>query len=308
MILKTVLKKDIKGLTDLDPFSIIKYLDLPGRFCIAAFIDEEDEEPCGIMILSDNGKDLTIEWLCVKEELRGRGIGENLLAGAYRIAAAKGYEKIGAAMPKFAERTDYCPEEEAFLNARYFEEYEDESEWHLKLLSILKKNTVRGILEKCRESDEYFTFSQIPARRRMTVLESLDSEPKTAALYKLSANPERVDGISSVCVINGKLTGAAVFEEKEGNLYLTALYGPVKKQIPFLFAKALDAAGEQYPGDEVHIIIRSGDYEEELTGILGKPVPTGVRYAQTGSFFEEEEIPVDEPDFYEAFGDSLELL
>lgn len=98
MELVRVKESQSKYFAAVAPREVLGLLSLPGCIAVGAV---DDIRGVGIIVLSASGKkDLTIEWLYVDEDFRGKGYGGALMEKAFEIGKANSFEKINARLFK----------------------------------------------------------------------------------------------------------------------------------------------------------------------------------------------------------------
>ena len=285
-------------------------LSLPGYYCIGAFLEDagDDAEPLGIIIYSDTGKELIIEWLFVSPEYRGRGIGEKLLSGIYLLSGEKNYKEIGALLTETPSVSEALPVMEGYLKDRYFErEVPISGQWHGKLKAAAKSKALKEKKGKNPAGVTIGTASELTTQQKRGLLKMLSQKDRVAWMNpgKGEGEEKSIDDVSILCYKDKEILGAAIFASKGEDLFLTGFYAEGEDRVSFVLYEALSKAFEKYPEAVLHIALRDQTYEEKFTALLGPPEKSRMLMAETEMFFADQEYDAEVPDFLESLSESI---
>lgn len=280
--------EDIELFLDMDPFRMIERLNFPDTIALGAFdLNEEtgDDVPMGVIVCTDSGEDICIEWLCVSVNCRGEGVGESLIAKAFEIAGEKGYKTISAYINDDYGRDSLCSGEQFYLNDKLFtEEKALGGEWIVDCDTILNSKALK---DKGHSSNvRAIPLRALGAAERTKAIEIVSGGAHTSSLFYVAKNPKVIDAdVSFVLTENGQISGGLLLQSiVRTNIYLegeklrrkkeTVVYPvcmSIKSKIGLtnLVVDTLEAIEEKYGEEtEVHFILHGEKYVPLLEYIL----------------------------------------
>ncbi len=124
----------------MDPFDALELLCLPGAFALGSTQEMDGfDVPAGLMVVSCQEEQLTIEWLYVTPEFRGMGIGSYLMELAFEEAKGRGIGDVSARITEeYVDSGLLWDPEEFFTNDVFGNEDESFSEWHTSMCDLSK--------------------------------------------------------------------------------------------------------------------------------------------------------------------------
>lgn len=123
-----LLEEHFDYFAELDPFELLDRALSPDRVCLGTVIEGKDggyDIPAALMILRMTEEKAIVEWIFVRPELRMHGIGSDLMAHAFKVALAAGYDKLYLSREKSPDWKDICQYEDSFLEEYSFENEEE---------------------------------------------------------------------------------------------------------------------------------------------------------------------------------------
>lgn len=308
-----VLKQDIELFLDMDPLQMTDRLEFPDTFALAAVLEGKkgEDDPAGIIICRDNGKNLEIEWLYVSGSHRKEGIGSRLLQEVFNMAIDKGYTQVRAYLTNEYGRALICAGEEGYLKERYFLETRELSgEWRLYIRDFIRKHPQ---LPPEKSRVQVRSLWEIPSTQRRELPKQLVSMQYAASLYSITDQLHLFDPeLSRILYIDGRLAGGILIQAvTRKDLYIkgenlirkeeVVLYpvfmciGSTEGLRQLLYEAVNAAAGKYTPDTEVRVIMRKGQYAPLLERMFpGSRIVNHMLTAQIEDYLEQRT----EPDFF----------
>ncbi len=275
-----ILKEHLGFFAELDPFGILERAYFPDRICVGSVIEDRNggfDEPAGIMVLKVEENRVVIEWICVRPQVRMRGIGGRLMNLAFKIAAGRGCKEIMAVTAPYEDRDEICPGEKDFLEDYSFSRSEGHFEEYVSDAATL----LRSIVPKCSEHEQKKTYALaalLEATEEALIAVS-DPDLYRDFMYDGRYCLELSDpDISRILVRGKKIVGGITVQKCEDSLYVTGLAGEYGDCI----IPALDAAREavvKYGKNQIVKLIRYSDsYSGLAKDIFGTDPVVGSFY------------------------------
>lgn len=281
MKITQITKENREYFLSMDPLMMMEYLDYPDTFGLAATVEDEESPkdiPAGLAIVTMMPDSLMINWLCVEEEYRIQGIGEQLLARIFDIAESRGNDTISAYFNQQFGRDMYCAGEEEYFRQRLFEkEKEFPGEWLTDLRTLLNLPQWK---QDVTSSHKVISLSKLPSYRRKESLSLLPQAEGKLACADLELSALLYDGDRACGILLAQLVKIDYYDlENEKLIKRTKeVLCPVYLQTESLedskvLVKAvLDAAKEKCaPETEVHIVIKQMMKEEYVSLLESLP-------------------------------------
>ena len=297
-----------QSLPGLDPLGIMDRAALTGYRSIGIFEGEAgQEEPLGLLLYSEQFGSITMEWLYVHEEHRGKGCGEALLAGLFKIADHYRYRRVYAALPELLGRSRFCPYEYAYLSDRYFDEVRTlPPEWHGSLAAIARRPAFWKMLGSLKQSEKdkghtLMPLSKLTFRERNQLLDKMDTTPHAVRLYPLKGRVRDIDSDISICCVKDRtILGVALGQTAGKSVYLSGLFARSVNSAKGLLAAFLDLSEQKYPDYKVHIIFRDNIFVKPMAELLGQFGQGRLLAADTLVYPADQDISYEIPSFMEA--------
>ena len=256
----------------MDPLMMMEYLDYPHTFGLAAIVEDEESEkniPAGLAIVTMMPDSLMIHWMCVEEEYRIQGIGEQLLAKIFDIAEERGNDTISAYFNQMFGRDMFCAGEEEYFRQRLFEEEKEfPGEWLTDLRTLLNLPQWK---QEGTTSRKAFLLSKLPSYRWREYLSLFPEAESKIPFADLELSPLLYDGDRACGILLVQQVKMDYYDLENENLIKRTkeVLCPIYLQAESLedskaLVKAVLAAAKEKcsPETEVHIIIRQMKKEE----------------------------------------------
>ena len=272
--------ENVDNYGSLDPFELLYRVGIYGHTGVGL---KDGDVPVGLMLLNHSGDTLFIEWMCIADGYRRRGLGEELLELAYSMALSCGLSEVSALTSGYRGRQQFCPIERGYLMDRYFEKPAYYApEWRLTLSNIKKSKR----LSEVKPVGEFALLSHFSTAERTKLFEKLGADPDVSRLYPIQRDSLIIDrDISVICRENGTLSGAAVFAAVGEDIYLASFFAVKKQTAEMLFSAALQAVFKKYPEDAtVNICFKDEGYEDIYEALFGAGVRVSALVADPKAF------------------------
>ena len=293
-----ILKEHLANFAELDPFGFLERADFPDRVCIGTVMEKKDggdDIPAALMVLHIMEDKVIVEWLYVRDEMRKKGIGSELMAQAYKVALSSGYDRLYLSRSKNPNRNQLCLYEDDFL-AEY--NFEDEKplpgEWTCSISDLIDNPRMSKIAENYKDT---VSLKNLDEEKKQALEEFLSGKDSEDFLFESSFALDLSDEeVSRVLIEDGIIKGAIFVQNVSDELYVTGLCGNEKKDNLDLCFGATMSASKKYGMDMPVHVLKYNDKNLDLVKelIKGQPLRTSICSSSV-------------EDYYEAV-DELELL
>lgn len=271
----------------MDPLMMMDRLEFPGSFALIATEQNETPQvdiPVGLMICSQQGRALIIDWLCVASEYRTKGIGEQLLTAAFDTAVHEKCAVVCAYINQVYGRDLICAEEETYLKERFFsKEQMLPGEWLTDLRTLSKQPCFN---RKFPIPANLFPLRKLSATQVRGGIASLSKAKKASMLYPVNGSTDVFDpdlsflsmdgdnvcgGLLVQCVNRSfpEIRKNMMIRSTENVLYPALFCAGSGQEAGALLLSSLQAAKEKYsPDTDVHVIVKSNTYANLIARIL----------------------------------------
>ncbi|MBQ7614047.1 MAG: hypothetical protein IJU77_03320 [Butyrivibrio sp.] len=256
---------DMEYFRYLDPFERLIFASMPYGFAIGALFDDgESLIPAGILVGTATQELLTIEWIAVEPQYKYRGIGEQLLIYAYKMAVTGNIPEVAATI-----LPEYGNENLTFGAAGYFKErlFTRKRQIGQDLFCQLVDFEEMGSLESTSE-DGFISFLGMSGKevkkyidKLLLIYNATYSYPPDGFLHSLDHD------LCFVSESGGKLD-AAFLVSRIGDILMPIYYYAKSSHLgDSIIQRSIAAAAKKYgKGKEVLITMR----QEETRDIVSK--------------------------------------
>ena len=119
-------KKSIRAFEGLDPLELYDARESSFDIMLGAVIPGSGKDvPVGLLFAEAEGAGLTLRWLFVDPDSRGKSCGEQLLSAVFRIAEERGQGQLAVHFPEVYGYGSFCRNDRSYLLAHGFRETEE---------------------------------------------------------------------------------------------------------------------------------------------------------------------------------------
>ena len=233
-----------------DPLDRLDLAILPGTLVIGAFgMEDNDPEPAGLLIASDEGDRYTIEWLAVAPFCRGQEVGAELLDILFRASERKGYEILSA---RFTHELGIP--EKGYFRFGFFERRESErSICRVNLGTLLESPSLP------LQAREKFVISLGECQDHRLITEYIkDADMRYALSNGILPLKEADPELSCLWQEEGKICGVLLILSCENRHYPALIAADSDYEMDACIAYAADRADEKgLAGDILILPLRS---------------------------------------------------
>lgn len=273
---------DTKYFAGLDPYEKLWMTQSNTGFAIGA-LKEQDEDLfavgllCG-MVFADS---VSIEWMAVMPDERGRGIGESLLIRAFKMAQKGGLEKISVIIPKEFEKEEVLSVAHTFFEERLFTQKSTVCADVETTLIDLDKGTMPV-------SSAILPISEVDSNEVYKELEPIENATFSINIRNIRSqiDPE----ISYICKPEGKDITGGLLIQKAGNILIPVYhYARTDKDSEDLICACVKAAIKKYGKNAmVEIMARQEETKTLLKKVYGAVSDATMLSASIKDFDAEE--------------------
>ena len=262
---------------ELDPLMMLPRCEFENTHALGAFERNKKtgtDEPVGLLILRDEEDQVTIVWMCIAEEYRMQGKGDETLNYVIEYAKKKNIDNVRAYFIKDGLRENLSLSAKEYFKSHGFkEESEISGEWIFDIKALLKLG------EEYSSEKEYFPMplSAFNDEILEEIIEGISKNPNTFSLYDPKEALKKADPQLSFILANeeGHIS-AALFLQKEDILYPTILLADSPDEGKAVMALSAEACFSKYGRDIlVNVILKNQDYAAFINYLFpGRIKPT----------------------------------
>ncbi len=208
------------------PREVLGLLSLPGCIAVGAV---EDGLGVGIIVLTaSDKKDLTIEWLYVDEEHRGKGYGASLMEKAFEICKENSFENINA---RLFRDDDFEALQLYLLQWEFGWTKTFPGEWNVSIGDVYTQPAVKKMVEHKGDLSGIKPLSEVSNKElALGIKEAIES-----------GNNMTYDCIKNRAFLDKELSVVSMARDKVNGFFLLHRYGKVLYPVA-LWAKGDDLA------------------------------------------------------------------
>ena len=256
--------KDIDAFSSLDPYEKLRLLNLSNGFAVGVLkVSGEALYPAGLLcglLLADT---VSIEWVAVEKELRGNGIGEELILKAFSIAEAYNALYVTAIFPAEYEKEKSLAGAASFFGERLFVNKQKVcADIECSLTDVERSAWGKALLKKKDELKQVQKLSEFDTNDIFGALGRISN-----ATY--STNLDLIRGqidtdISFVYKPDKAVEGAFLVQRGSDTLFPVYLYSHSDEITEALICAAISETGKKYGRDQMIFITARQEETGEL--------------------------------------------
>ncbi len=260
-----ILPQDVDAFRIFDPLDRLDLSALPGTVVLGAMNmeDENDPDPAGVLIATEQEDRYLLEWLAVSPDYRGQEVGGELIDSVFTASE-------NAALPFFSV---CCTREirnngDGYFNSCWFEKEEETGHaYRLPLKALFNAKN----LPKNKEDTAAIALKDLRTTERDLVWEYLEHAKHLHLLCSRPLPPKDADQeLSCVWLEDNEIHGALLILSVENRHYPVLAAMDSVNELDALAAFCIDRAIElQLDEDELIVLCRTRHTDHIMNGYVG---------------------------------------
>ncbi len=262
---------ELKYFAGVAPVDILGLMTLPNAAALGAV---EKKDAAGILIFTKQGREsLTIEWLYVDQDFRGRGAGAMLTEKVFEIAEKLKVKRVCA---RLTQDEDFEARQLYLMEWGFSWMKTLPGEWNITAKELFNLPFAKKVLQMKEDIPDVKPISQITKKELNQAV--INAEKKGASiLYDVVNNGQFLDpSMSVISTKNGKINGMLLMHKRANVLYPAVLWAENNdpKVISGLFAGAIKYGSKTVKEkDTLRITAHNNglyDFEKKLISNIGE--------------------------------------